>query len=124
MTIPLDDMRSDVSGLIADWGALCDVLRRPPTLDAAGRNSQAYATAGSTMLWIQPYVSRSHGAGRMPVGVLEASTHVGTQPKSGFAVRKEDRVSSPDSAYVYDVLEIQSWPTHNQVWMALVKRNG
>lgn len=121
MTIPLPSMREDISGLIDDWGVEVSILRRVGTLDDAGRNSVNYATVGTDEMWIQPMSPERRA--RMQGGVVAAVSHIGVKRYASFGVKKEDRIASPSEAYVYDVTDVENWPTHQNIYMNLVKRD-
>ncbi len=119
-------IRQDVSGLIDDEGLDCAVLRRAVGRDSAGRDNGAFATVSTDRFWIQPFESSRaiFGQRRLPAGVLSDVTHIATKRYGTTPVKKEDRVQSPGSPFVYDVIEQENWDTHTNVYLQLVKRSA
>lgn len=125
MSHDLAGMKSDISGLIDDWGARTIVSRLSSTLTASKRLSGTFVNKLSGIVWIQPIAMKGTLGGlttvhRSPQGLLDETTHIAITRKT-LAVQANDKLLPSGETYPYDVLDNEENPTHNTIQLRRVK---
>ena len=89
------------------------------TLTASKRLSGSFVNVASGTFWIQPLTGYS---ARKMQGLEERTTHM-MFAKLTSSFKAEDRIAPSGESYLYDVLAVDSNPTHFEVQLQRVKRS-
>ena len=119
MTIDKAGLRSDVSGLIQEWGVQCTVKRYSSTLNSAGRRSGAFATKATETMWLQPVTGQGF---RFEKGIDETTTHLVFQKHGGFDMQAEDQLIPTGETFELDVVAVHVKESHRFVEATRTKR--
>lgn len=105
MTFDRSGMRSDMSGLVNDWGIPCQVKRKmSPTTGADGHVTAVLSTLVSAeLLWIQPVGSVGSYAKGIR-GIDTETSHLVFQRWAGTLLKAEDKIIVSGQTDQYDVL--------------------
>ena len=118
MTIFLSGMKSDIAGILTDWGTRATFSRFSGSLNSTGRVSGAWVNFASATVNIQP----AGGSGlREYAGLIEGTTHILYGPVT-VDLDAENRVAVAGESYSYDVVYANIYKTHVEVQLKRTKR--
>lgn len=124
MTFPSDfaiGMRTDVEGIVNEWGKNTTIKRQSTSLNAQGRFSGGFATvATDEVLFVQPVAGDSTIVSE---GIDDETTHFTYQKFSGFVMEVKDRVTVSGDSFDFDVVRIHVKESHRFIELKQITRS-